>query len=417
MYNLIPLFNLEDTKSFFQLENDNIDDIMIKLNKKNKIQDVDDDNSKIKNDKQSLTKYMKKIIDIESDIYSLQKRFSALEKNLKDEVDSNLIIDSFCMFLNYIDEINRYKKDNYNNVKPLLASYTSKISIEKPTFNYIKPQKPELKKAGIFNKKKIEDENDMILKEYDNQCQKYEEAKNKYELLLKEYEEEYNSQLNKANEDYESALKEYEKVSNQRKEELELKKAEFEKIKSNPINFLNDKLSDSASFRKTKNIVYEMNYIIYSLDKLVNVKEQLYSQNIIYGKYRNYIALSSIIDYYLSGRCESLDGKDGAYNLYEQESRSDIIINKMDVIIDKLDTISKNQYYLYSKLNEVNDSLNNISGLLMVNDILQAVQISELYNIIENVDKIAYNTEVTSYYAEKTAHYSEALAYLKLLNG
>ena len=44
--------------------------------------------------------------------------------------------------------------------------------------------------------------------------------------------------------------------------------------------------------------------------------ERVYSKNIIYPKYRNLPALTSIYEYYVTGRCEELSGPYGAYNFY-----------------------------------------------------------------------------------------------------
>ena len=61
--------------------------------------------------------------------------------------------------------------------------------------------------------------------------------------------------------------------------------------------------------------------------------ERVYAKNIIYPKYRNLPALTSIYEYYVTGRCEELSGPYGAYNLYEDEVRKDKIISQLNTVI------------------------------------------------------------------------------------
>ena len=89
----------------------------------------------------------------------------------------------------------------------------------------------------------------------------------------------------------------------------------------------------------------------------------MYDLDIIFEKYRNMIAMTSIYEYFASGRCDRLEGPDGAYNLFESELRQNLIINRMDVIISRLDQKKDNQYILYKQMTETNNQLMEIKGL------------------------------------------------------
>lgn len=93
---------------------------------------------------------------------------------------------------------------------------------------------------------------------------------------------------------------------------------------------------------------------------LENTLEQLYAENIIFPKYRNLVAITAINEYLLSGRCDKLEGPDGAYNLYEMELRQNIIISQLSSIIDNLEQIRSNQYSLYEELQKSNYTINEI---------------------------------------------------------
>ena len=421
--------NVNSIKSFMGLEDKSIDEIIKDLEKKNKYKDMDAPYSIC--DKQSLIKYLKEVIEVESDIYSLQSRYLSLEKQLEQISYVGLFIEPYNHILNRAEIIKKERKElnDYCNSKPTFDMFINTIKLDKPKFNYVEPMKPELKKSGIFNKKRIEQENEDLLRNYEIELSKYVSAKKEYDKALITYEEEREKLNASAKLKYQLALDTFEKEYNRKQELINQKQNELNSIKEQSIDDLLN--NNNEKFEQAKKIAYEMNFVVNCLDKEIKLLEQLFSYNIVYGKYRNYIALSSMLDYLLSGRCDVLEGNAGAYNLYEQESRSDIIINKMDVIIDKLDTISKSQYYLYSKLCEINDSLIEINNLLLINNVLQAGELFQLSNIsyktceiayntnqiASNTKEIAYNTKVASFYAEKTAHYTEALAYLKLLNG
>ena len=112
--------------------------------------------------------------------------------------------------------------------------------------------------------------------------------------------------------------------------------------------------------------------------------ETLYSQNIVYSKYRNLIAIATIYEYFESGRCCELEGSNGAYNLYENELRANIIIGSLSQIISDIQQIKNGQYALYQELSRSNKLL----------------------------ESIADNTQLTAYYANVAAVAASADRYI-----
>lgn len=88
--------------------------------------------------------------------------------------------------------------------------------------------------------------------------------------------------------------------------------------------------------------------------------ERVYSKNIIYPKYRNLPALTSIYEYYVTGRGEELSGPYGAYNLYEDEVRKDKIISQLNTVIANLEQIKQNQYKLYEQVCQIQSNTNRM---------------------------------------------------------
>lgn len=119
-----------------------------------------------------------------------------------------------------------------------------------------------------------------------------------------------------------------------------------------------------------------------ALSSLQKALDALYAEDIIFPKYRNLVAITAINEYLLSGRCYSLEGPDGAYNLYEMELRQNIVIGQLSNIISNLEQIRSNQYSLYEQLTRSN---------------------ALVENIMHELRDIRSDTQLTAYFAEITA--------------
>ena len=165
------------------------------------------------------------------------------------------------------------------------------------------------------------------------------------------------------------------------------------------------------------------------LQKSIAARNELYAAGIIFGKYQNAVALSSFYEYLMSGRCEKLEGTNGAYNLYESEVRANRVIEQLDTVIDSLNQIKANQYMMYSamcsmkqELTQLNDTMNSaLSAIYNIENsasdaVIQLEGISQIgTTIAKNSDVIAHNTAATAYYAEKNAELTNAMGYLVAL--
>ena len=89
-----------------------------------------------------------------------------------------------------------------------------------------------------------------------------------------------------------------------------------------------------------------------------------YADNTIYPKYRNLAAMSTISEYFETGRVTELTGPNGAYNLYEAELRQNIIIGQLNAILNNLEAIRNNQYMLYQQLSTISYNTNRIGNEL-----------------------------------------------------
>lgn len=119
------------------------------------------------------------------------------------------------------------------------------------------------------------------------------------------------------------------------------------------------------------------------------VLDKIYSADIIYPKYRNLPALTSMYEYLITGRCEELTGPHGAYNLYEDELRKDTIISQMNLVIQNLEQIKSNQYMLYEQVKKIQAA--------------SRAAVAELRAIHGYAANIADYASLTAYYAGITA--------------
>lgn len=148
-----------------------------------------------------------------------------------------------------------------------------------------------------------------------------------------------------------------------------------------------------TKMRKQADVIQtELDQVNNSIAQTLHTLDIYYQMNIIAPKYQhNLIAISSFHEYLTLERTHSLTfnpGDSGAYNIYENELRLNVIIGKLDDIIDRLDQIKSKQYSLYQAIQSSNRTSNQI---------LQATrQSSQRLEAIENNSVIsAYNSVLT----------------------
>ena len=251
-----------------------------------------------------------------------------------------------------------------------------------------------------YNKSKNEPESEILLKKIKNEIE--EES-----LITRTYEK--SSQFNLTL--FLEAL-----VSCEKNKQI------LEKILENQVDYYYDILNKTKNINRTNQIcemlLKEINDTKNELIKINTYYNQLISLNVIYPKYNNFIAITTFYEYFLSGRCDSLSGSTGAYNLYENELRANIIINKFDIIIEKLDDIKNNQYQMYCILKEINSTQKTMITAFNTafDNILDSIgQLNKNIKEIEQIETItAYNTAkiaeietITAYNTAKIAQYSQ----------
>lgn len=128
------------------------------------------------------------------------------------------------------------------------------------------------------------------------------------------------------------------------------------------------------------------------------IRDKLYAMDVIYPKYRNLPALTSIYEYFITGRCDELSGPHGAYNLYEDEVRKDTVISQLNAVIENLEQIKQSQYQLYQQVKTIQQTTQLIG--------------SELSQIRGYTFALTELTALNVYYSSVTARNARTIAYL-----
>ena len=99
-----------------------------------------------------------------------------------------------------------------------------------------------------------------------------------------------------------------------------------------------------------QNCQHQINDLDRQADRIRQRLDVLYQQDRIHKKYRNFIAVSQILEYLECSRCTELTGPHGAYNLFEEEMRQNVIITQLQQINDHFAKLEQIQYILYQSV-------------------------------------------------------------------
>ncbi len=162
---------------------------------------------------------------------------------------------------------------------------------------------------------------------------------------------------------------------------------------------------ENEQMRKTKNqqigiINKEINIVAKSYNETKAILDSYYALNIIFPKYRYLIAVSSFYEYFESGRCDRLEGHEGAYNQFENEIRLNMVICKLDEVIKHLDRIEQNQWMLYDAINQGNKKADRL--------------LKSVNNAVNKLDDISHHAEITQYNSGVIAENTTLLKDLKM---
>ena len=384
--------------------------------------------------------FLNVLINTETNISFLKKRLAALlQEHIRSTENYNYlsvgIKEIVLKDLNIQKEKLESEMEKTNQALQFMmddSEIEKKYSIKKPSMpvapelHYTEaPVEPVYEKPGLFNKAKVLQKNEELKSKYMSELNQYNSEqmqKSEYERNMLVYEQALNNyQITKAT------------IVEREKELWNKENADSQKellAHKNELISQIDKLTDSIADPQQ-----EMEYVLSAssatsilnlcndeiakikdlLLKALQLRNDLHNTGIIYNKYLDFVAITTMYEYFASGRCNRFEGPDGAYNLYENESRTNQIITKLDGISTQLEDIKQNQYKLYSAVNTVNKNISTLSDKMniAINELKKANEIGQ--SIKENTAVIAYNTAANAYYSKLNAELTNSLGYLSAL--
>jgi len=358
------------------------------------------DITEIKEDSAALKKYILHLVQLENNIFSLEQQLASLYHRRL----SNARAVVFCQRKPAFEAKMEIEKLRIAYRKALEAvsvaeAYQPEISVEYPD----EPVAPVLGKPSLFKKKKVLEENDALTA--------------KYRADLAEYEKE----VRRCDEEKARLItEECAAVIGDAQGKADAARIELDNAERDLDDRLKAQENRPAPVKAIKNVLdKEIAEAEELLKKTFAARNALYSYDIIFGKYRNAVALSSFYEYLISGRCSSLEGSDGAYNIFENEIRMNRVISQLDTVISSLEDIKQNQFMMYEELRSINESLDSLNytmdqALTSIRGIeANTIQMNEyMEHISQNSDVIAHNTAVSAYYSKINAPLTNALGYM-----
>ena len=397
----------------------------------------------IRSDPKLLKPYILHIIQLENNIKTLEKQLpdvyfhKIINGILVEAVDYTATLDTrTALLVDFQKQVKEAaeKSTQLENTYQHCLTLIKNQNKAKPKVQLVaqpqEPQPPELEKPGLFNKKKIEKRNSELTAQY--------------EAAMATYRQE----VTRCNKENSRRKKEGHEQKMQLLAEMQCNADEVRKKADAAIVALDDaqrqlteaeanleKQCLAAVVRPTpaseaqKLLDAEAAHTMRLLQKSITTRNELYAAGIIFEKYQNVVALSSFYEYLMSGRCEKLEGANGAYNLYEAEVRANRVIERLDTVIDSLEQIKDNQYMMYSAMCSMQAELEQLNATMCaaLDEIYETERntseaVTQLKNISQdsstiakNSEVIAYNTAATAYYAKKNAELTDAMGYLVAL--
>ncbi len=370
--------------------------------------------SSIKDNPEQLKRYIFNLIQMESNIMLLKKHLEVLcgERAIATfdvrRVNYEPIIiakeHKKALQKQYDEAVKRYK-DRTEQLESCKSNCPQTVDIPMPA----KPMEPQFARPGLFNKKKVLEHNENLKVQYEKDLKKYEQR-------CKERLTEIEQKTKEAKKKHQANIQDAEKA-------LQKAKTEMDQLRGR-LNSCTPRKAVEVCPEKAKLAMVEdeIGKTLELLTKTYEARDTLYAANIVFGKYRDIVALSTFYEYLMAGRCASLEGSNGAYNLYEMEIRANMIVTQLTQIEESLQKIQRTQYMICGQLSEMSKALDQMNSTMSaaygaITDIRANTNDMTAYmaNIAKNSNVIAHNTTVTAYYSKVNAELTNALGFMLAL--
>ena len=123
--------------------------------------------------------------------------------------------------------------------------------------------------------------------------------------------------------------------------------------------------------------------------------DKYYGAGVLHPKYRGLVPVSTICEYFETGRTDTLSGHTGAYNLYESEYRLNMINSKLDTIQQQLQHISSQNAAMQRSLADLTSTVGSLVDSV---DDCTAKNLSCANDIRYGVQKLQHSAQARGFY-------------------
>lgn len=387
--------------------------------------------SAISKDEEQLKKYILHLIQLENNIYSLKKQLTSLychRFNAERAVvlsEKEPIFKQKELLKQHKKEMEQLLKTQEEKVEALQHAYVkaqkdARIAEQRQpqvSVNYPKPPtKPVYGTPGLFNKKKVLAENEALKAKYEAALESYRQEVKRCDEKKEQLLEEKRAAILADVAACQARISEAKASLDEETEKTDALRARLESETDDVCKIEVAQNQFNPAYAAKELVDKEIAETESLLKRTFAARNELYAYDIVFGKYRDVVALSSFYEYLMSGRCSSLEGADGAYNIYEGEIRADRVIAQLDTVITSLEEIKQNQYMMYQELRNINVSLDKMNNTL--DEALTSIQSmgSTMEHIAQNSDVIAQNSDVLAKNSKVIAHNTAVTAYYSKIN-
>ena len=355
----------------------------------------------IVSDNTILINYLRALVCSEGRVYALSSIYIEICK----QAENSVLIDDYNAnaVKELLDKNTKPQKktkpnDDKAKIQRLLETELEKEGIEKPDkpiepkkeeFITVKivaappvPSEPIYAKPGLFNKKRVEEQNKAKKLVFEKELRIYSEAKERAEKSEVEYQKQLQN-YNDALQEYQNSIKKYNKeLAEYRAKSNEIKKnissrlaAEQEsreaseklllqQNKETRAQVASEAISTFLNYKKTTFLKTQKKSIEEKLIQTISECRALRAANVLYPKYQTLVAEAKILEYLESKRCDTLTGENGAYNIYESEIRSGIVNPLLDQLLLQIETMKISKTVLFMELSKMSDFINDTKANL-----------------------------------------------------
>lgn len=319
-------------------------DFIEKLQEKKVETDFILDGNAIGNNRDHIISYLRAQLNAEGRLYALSRLYHEICQRLRKAGEIQLFNSEAVeeaaedgVFDKLVDK-KMLSDDLIPPVKPVAPEFDAEpLPVPQP------PAEPVYEKPGLFNRKAVQERNEAKRLEFERENAAYNAACRARFLDMEKKRKIHDEAMTRHSEEMQTYTLNLARYKKKWKKEYD---KEIKKIIPSVV-------SSMPNQRRFDFLTEQKRTVEAMLEEVASIRSALFNSNVLYPKYRTLIAEANFLEYLESGRCDSLTGESGAYNLYESEIRAGVINPLLEQLLLSMETIKLSQTVLYNILDDV----------------------------------------------------------------